>query len=71
MRAFNPEAERAAELEASVEGQECIRCESEPRVAWLDGTHKLRCNCHPGEPVLHKAPSPIARRLKRMGENEG
>lgn len=50
------------QLVADIKGKECIRCESQPRVAWLDGTYGLRCNCYPQKPVTHDEPSAIGRR---------
>ena len=51
----------ATEAERSI----CVRCESKPRVAWLEGEPKLRCNCYPAEPILGPKPDPMAVELAK------
>ena len=55
----------SASLEALARGKQCAFCQSEPRVAWIQGYYQLRCNCHPQPPVLMKRPpSELTRALR-------
>ena len=56
---------RHRELTAEAERAICVRCGSQPRVAWLDDEYKHRCNCHPDAPVLGPKPDPLAVELAK------
>ena len=32
-------------LETQIKGQRCVRCDSVPRVAYIRGELRIRCNC--------------------------
>lgn len=55
----------AKELKDEIKGRECLNCGSVPRVAWLGGQDKLRCDCFPDEPMLVPIQS---RRAERLGD---
>ena len=53
-----------ADLQQAMRGRICVLCSSEPRIAYLEGELKLRCNCHPKAPVLGRPPkSELAKAL--------
>lgn len=47
---------RETYLESLARRSRCIQCKSQPRVAWIDGELRLRCNCYPKPPILEKLP---------------
>ena len=54
-----------ADLQQAMRGKVCVLCSSEPRIAYLEGELKLRCNCWPKAPVLGKRPKSelVSRRI--------
>lgn len=60
---------RANALEAQVKGKVCLRCNSQPRVAWIQGDWTLRCNCKDYlHPILGDQAHPIAARQWQMAQ---
>ena len=57
-------------LTQQAKNQVCMRCNSQPRVATLEGEYRLRCNCldregNPANPVLGPKPDPMAVELAK------
>ena len=42
------------DLTAQIKGMRCAVCETDPRVAYLQGTYKIRCECPIGMTTLEK-----------------
>lgn len=42
-------------LELKIKGKVCATCDSYPRVVWIRGEFRIRCNCWPTAPVLESA----------------
>ena len=65
-----------ADLQQAMRGLICVLCGTEPRIAYLEGNLKLRCNCkgadnRPQPPVLGKPNSIVKERMGQLVEQQG
>ena len=59
------------ELAEQIKGKTCLRCHSDPRVAWIKGQYQLRCNCYPTVPALGKPTYVADERMWEMVQQQG
>ena len=59
------------DLAEQIKGKTCLRCHSDPRVAWIKGQYQLRCNCYPTAPALGKPTYVADERMWEMVQQQG